>query len=208
MIVDLARFSNGCTFNSPMKAGVFQNLIPASAQKDLLNAYPKEGFKRCQRAVLPGKLYSFSMHPLVDDGSRVDSSLWECCIWRELVDSILDVSYRQALSEALDIELCDAIINMGLYKFDTGDYVGMHVDREDKIATQIFYFNSLWGVQDGGFLQLFRNNEKNSCFLSLPPLSIYSVAIARDEAAWHAVSPVTELSGQPRMSLQLEYYRR
>lgn len=205
-LIDYERLSNGLVLTQPMHAAVFDNLLPPAVQQQLSMSYPTDGFKKNQRLQPPGKLYSFSMLPLVEDG-QINQPM-KNNLWANLIDSLLDPRYRHRLAEVLSIDLSDVRINIGLYQYDKDDYVDIHLDHANKRLTQIFYFNTDWAVNDGGFLHLLKNQHQDSSFLRLPPISMYSVVIVQSDAAWHAVEPVTALNGRSRFSLQLEFYQR
>lgn len=205
-MIDLQQLASGLVLNQPMRAAIFDNLLSTEIQQQLISTYPEDGFTKNQRLQPPGKLYSFSMLQLVDNGKLTQPMKNE--LWADLIDSLLDQQYRERLAEVLSIDLSDARINIGLYQFDKDDYVDIHLDHDNKLVTQLFYFNTDWAVNDGGFLHLLKNEQQTSSFLRLPPISMYSVAIVRSDSAWHAVEPVTALNGRSRLSLQLEFYKR
>lgn len=207
-MIDMKRLNTGYKANEPTKFGLFHRLLTKEASAKLTNEYPVDGFEKQQRITRPGKLYSFSMLPLVEKGKLLNRPILQNTQWTNLVNELLDPTYTETLSRELSVDLTKTYINIGLYRFSNNDYVEPHIDREDKILTQLFYFNNCWSVDNGGFLQLLHTQNSDSYFFSLPPLSNYSVAIVRTNTAWHAVTPISESSTNARQTLQLEYYRR
>ena len=211
-MINFAQVSKGFIIKEPMQAAIFQNLLSLPLQKELTTSYPTENFKLAERQTAPGKLYRFSMLSLVENGKWENSILDADNIlnptWKKFINCLLDEKYTQALSSKLNIDLSKSVINIGLYRFGINDYVEPHIDHERKIVTQLFYFNTHWDINNGGFLQLSCNKDLDNCFLKLPPLSIYSVALIRSLSAWHSVMPISSVSTQSRLSLQLEYYQK
>ena len=205
-MINLEQLSNGLVLAQPMRVAIFDNLLSPAIQQQLASSYPHEEFEKNQRLQPPGKLYSFSMLHLVKDSQRVHPI--KKSVWVNLIDSLLDQQYRNCLADVLSVDLRYAHVNIGLYQFDKDDYVDIHLDNANKLVTQLFYFNTDWAVNDGGFLHLLKNNKKTSSFLRLPPISIYSVAIVRSDTAWHAVEPITAANDRSRLSLQLEFYKK
>lgn len=188
---------------------VASNLFDSEQEHYLAQSYPTEGFVRQVRESGPKKHYSFSLKNLVIENNFIDSG--QSCLdkaWINLAQILMSNEYIEAVSQRLNLNLKDSIINIGFYKFEKGDWVSPHIDNPEKILTQIFYFNEVWSTNWGGFFKLLNSQHSDDTSFSVPPLSIFSTFIARSDASWHMVTPVEVEATQPRRSMQLEFIKR
>ncbi len=187
---------------------LLSNLISPQYHHDLYCAYPTDGFVRCIRDRGPKKHYSFHLQNLILENKYSPTMYSVHKIWVELVQQLMSDAYNNALSRCLDISLQSTYINISFYRFDKGDWVAPHIDNEDKIVTQIFYFNPIWSNIWGGCFKLLASHRMEDEQFSVPPLVNFSVAIARSLEAWHCVNPVAEIAKTSRLSLQLEFIKK
>lgn len=193
---------------NPLTWGIISNIFSPDLQNDLVKFYPKEGFNQCVRNEGPQKHYSFGLLNAVLKNQILDDifhKLDEC--WIKIIYSLLSEEYKKSISDKLDINLNNTTVNIGFYKFDKNDWVSPHVDNEDKVLTQIFYFNQFWDINWGGHLKILGAQDPDNVLFLLPPLSNFSALIARSERAWHMVTPVTENAQACRLSMQLEFIK-
>lgn len=208
-MLNLSSIPSSLTRKDEVTLAITSNLLKAQLLQKLNNFYPQEGFERCVRDSGPKKHYSFDLLELVRDNSINDSvKPFVNPIWIELSQTLLCEKYHDLISKHLNLNLKNAKINVGLYKFKPGDWVAPHIDNEDKILTQIFYFNDYWSMDWGGHFKLLTSNDIEGESFSVPPFSNFSVMLVRNDKAWHMVTPVESIAQQPRLSMQLEFIKR
>lgn len=185
------------------------DLFNTKDQKILSDSYPTHGFTRSIRDSGPKKHYAFSVQQLVVGNSFDDKAKDNIPeVWFKLANTLLSTDYQDAVSQRIGVDLKNAYINIGFYKFEKGDAVSPHIDNDDKILTQVFYFNQRWNSSWGGYFKMLGSNNDNDILFSVPPLSIFSAFIVRCESAWHMVSPIEPNAEECRLSMQLEFIRR
>ncbi len=208
MIINCQAIPSSLIQREPFLWGLASDIFVQSAQIDLTDAYPRHGFTRCARTSGPQKHYSFELLNLVVKDQVLDETKqYIDDKWLNMATSLLSVSYKQSVSQKLGINLDSTTTSIGFYKFGQNDFVSPHVDNENKVLTQIFYFNRFWDKSWGGDLKILGSKKPDDVIFSLAPLSNFSTLIARSEHAWHMVSPVTAHASSPRLSLQLEFIR-
>ena len=209
MMIDLRALSSALVSHDKFSWALFSNVIKTEVMQELSPCYPSEGYTRSERRVGPKKHYAFNLLKLVEHNIySPPSNIIIDPKWKILADNLMSNEYADILGETLKINLKNALINIGFYRFDTMDWVAPHIDNEDKLVTQIFYFNSLWSNAWGGQFKLLKNQNPLSEFFAVPPLASFSVAIARSDCAWHMVSSIEKIAVQPRLSMQLEFIKR
>lgn len=174
---------------------------------ELCNQYPMEGYKKFVRKSGKKKHYSFDVLPLIEEGKESEAYNKLSQKWHDFLCQITSKNYIHQLFEILNIETQPYNISVSFFKYTHNDWVDTHIDNENKIVTNIFYFNSYWEVDWGGFFNLY--DENNNLILSVPPLLNFSVAVKRTDQTFHGVSPVTiQKDGYCRKTLQLEIWKQ
>lgn len=208
-MIDLQALQYGLVTHGKQTWGLFSNLIKPNVLDRLRAHYPTEGYVRFLRDSGDKKHYSFNLLKLVEHNTFVAENHASIhSQWRELARQFMTKEYADRLGERLQINLHNTLISIGFYRFDHRDWVSPHIDNEDKVVTQIFYFNPYWSHEWGGYFKLLESQDVGSENFAIPPLSSFSVAIARTENAWHMVSPIEKVALSPRLSMQLEFIKK
>lgn len=184
------------------------NLIENRYLAELIKFYPKAGFTQCLRNEGPKKHYSFGIQDIVLQNHINHSAKKNVSdIWFNFAEFILSKEYIDLLTECTNVDLSEMDINISFYKFEKGDWVSPHIDNDNKILTQIFYFNDFWSRDWGGYFNLLGSKHVQDVHFSVPPLVTFSVLIFRTDYSWHMVTPVTDMSRVPRLSVQVEFIK-
>jgi hypothetical protein len=170
----------------------------------LADTFPAEGFVRrdeSERAC--GKRYSNFSRPLKwpDDEATLGAE------WRRLIADLLSTDYRDHVARILEQERAYEL-ELRLVYHGSGDWLGPHTDREDKLFSHIIYLNRDWSAAWGGCLQILSRNDPASVVATISPELGASVLMARASNSWHQVTEVSTEAPVQRRSLLIHGLRR
>lgn len=126
--------------------------------------------------------------------------------WAALVGALTGPDYRAVMSELTGVPLADSTLSLALWEYRGGDWLAPHVDKPDKLVTQIFYFTEDWVEDHRGRLLILDAPDTAAVSHALPPRSGGSAILVRSESSWHAVEPLSA-SATPRRSLTATFRR-
>lgn len=181
--------------------GEFCSLQDAARLADM---FPTEGFvRRNESNRATGKSYRNFSRPLnwPEDEEALDPE------WRRLVVDLLSTDYREHVARMLGQEQA-AELELRLVYHSPGDWLGPHTDREDKLFSQIIYFNRGWSADWGGCLQVLSHDDPASVVATISPELGASVLLARADNSWHQVTKVSPDAPAQRRSLLIHGLRR
>ncbi len=138
------------------------------------------------------KSYSLRQGRLDGDDDELASS------WRALLQYLAEDDYRARMERLIGLSLEDATLELAVWEYAPEDFLGPHVDKADKLITQIFYVGSDWATPDGGRLLILEGPDDEAPARGLLPAPGASAIVRRTETSWHAVEPVR--SGRTRRS--------
>jgi Rps23 Pro-64 3,4-dihydroxylase Tpa1-like proline 4-hydroxylase len=144
------------------------------------------------------KTYRF-LTATFDATSRVSDA--QCM---NLLDFLRGDEYRNLMSDLTGLALEDCSCTLSVWEYQGGDWLSPHVDKPDKIVTQIFYLTERWKDDDGGRLLILTDSNPQSVVHALPPRLGSSAVIVRSEDSWHAVEQVPP-GAAPRKSLTVTF---
>jgi 2OG-Fe(II) oxygenase superfamily len=124
--------------------------------------------------------------------------------WARLVEVLGGPAYRDAMARLCDTKLDDAEFTLSVWEYRGGDWLAPHVDKADKLVTQIFYLTKAWQPGDGGRLLILDGPEGPERY-AYPPVAGASAVLVRSERSWHAVERPAAVSG-PRLSITATYW--
>lgn len=206
--INVAAFQSATVSDRPPRWFLLEGLLDDAASRTLAAEYPRTGFTQCERNTGDDKHYRFDVLNAIDHDQRLPEleSLTES--WRQLVLLLAGDAYRAALSAFVGVDLTAAAASVGFYRYGAGDWVSPHLDKAEKHLTQLFYFNSAWDEAWGGCLKMLERGSSDSACAVLPPLRTHSAIIMRTNQSWHMVERVGPNAPEPRLSAQLELWRR
>ncbi|MGY1945873.1 2OG-Fe(II) oxygenase family protein [Nocardia asiatica] len=124
--------------------------------------------------------------------------------WQFVADVITGSDYRRNLERLTGVDLGGAEVGMDLWEYRGNDWLAPHVDKEDKIVTQILYLTENWTDRDGGQLLILNSNDPADLHRALPPRMGSSAILVRSESSWHTVAKIAP-GGAPRRSLTITF---
>lgn len=110
------------------------------------------------------------------------------------------------MSRLTGMDLRHTALEVNLFHYGPGCWLGPHVDLKDKLVTHVFYFNGEWDMADGGCLTILRSAEGGDEVARVAPLVGNSAVLVRSAASWHAVSRVAAGCTKSRRSMTVTFY--
>jgi Rps23 Pro-64 3,4-dihydroxylase Tpa1-like proline 4-hydroxylase len=145
------------------------------------------------------KTYRF-LTAAFDAASRVSDTL---CM--DLLDFLRSDEYRTLISDLTGVALEGCRCTLSFWEYQGGDWLSPHVDKSDKLVTQIFYLTESWKDGEGGRLLILTDSDPESVVHALPPRLGSSAVIVRSEDSWHAVERMPP-GAAPRKSLTVTFW--
>lgn len=125
--------------------------------------------------------------------------------WVELLSELATEDYFDRVSRIAQVDLADTELRVEFIILGNNDFLSAHDDRQKrKVLVQIFYPNTLWHTDWGGYFELLDTDSTR--IGSVPPMIDRSVLLLPSREARHRVSRVSPAAAQVRKSFQLEWY--
>jgi SM-20-related protein len=173
---------------------------PAGVALNLSRSFGGFELTRCERTERE-KSYRFGTAELGTPGAKPPTQEWSA-----VIEVLCGREYRDAVSELTGVPLAGSRFTLNVWEYGAGDWLAPHVDKPDKIVTQIFYLTEDWQDGDAGRLLVLENADVSSAVHALPPRLGASAILVRSETSWHAVEPPAA-SGVKRRSITATFWR-
>ncbi len=206
-MIDLTRITAEPLSNDPYRWGFIDRLFTPADAEVLVNEFPRDHFKTV-KGYDGEKGYQYEARSLIGMGAQVPSYAKDLSgAWLQLAKDLLSPAYRTALTQLSGLDVASLPMEANISHYGPKAWLGPHVDLEDKLLTQVFYFNDVWDTEDGGCLTILRQTNKPEVVRTIPPLIGNSVVLVRSANSWHAVSAVRDSCRTSRRSLAVTFYR-
>ncbi len=206
-LVQLDRVLNATLETTPYRWGVVTDLFAPTVGRELIATYPSTPY----RTVVGRdgeKSYKYEARRLMGLGDDPPADPEDLApIWRTLAGELCSSRYRAAMSALTGCELASAPIEINVFHYGPGSWLGPHVDLADKLVTHVLYFNAAWEPCDGGCLRILRSSQVDDVVAELSPVVGTSSIVVRSDRSYHAVTPVSPLSRDTRRSATVTFYR-
>lgn len=126
--------------------------------------------------------------------------------WLDLALDLNSPEYRAAMSKLCKRDLSSVAIEVNLFHYSPGTWMGPHVDLKDKIVTHVLYFNDTWDDAQGGCISILNSSDPKDVFTRVSPITGNSVLLVRSNHSWHAVEPVKKGTKESRRSMTVTFY--
>lgn len=111
------------------------------------------------------------------------------------------------MSQLTGLDLTAAPLEVNVFHFGAGAWMGPHVDLNDKIVTHVLYFNRAWEPAAGGCLRILCSADENDVAAEVSPVVGNSAVIVRSDKSWHAVSRIARDRPVSRRSVNVTFYQ-
>jgi SM-20-related protein len=198
LLLDSLRCANWQT--EPWRYAYLPAALPSPVAGQAAAEFPAELLERCSRPE-GKKSYRFRTASVDATTHWVDYAT----ALPELIDALAGERYRKLLAALTGTDLDDARLTTCLWEYASGDWLAPHVDKADKIVTQIFYLALGWQEHDGGRLLVLGSSEQWDVRAAHTPVLGSSAVLVRSDDSWHAVE--APLPGSPaRRSLTATFW--
>jgi Rps23 Pro-64 3,4-dihydroxylase Tpa1-like proline 4-hydroxylase len=209
-LLDLTAIRRATFTEWPYPYAVLPTIFADDAAGPLVADFPERGFRLDIRE-LGGhgrKRYRARNYQLVDFG-RADTGHIDqlSTLWRQLVAELTGPGYRAAVAEATGTDLSATTLDIRLIRYLTDDWIEPHVDRPDKVVTQLTYFNQDWRPEWAGALRILRSADMEDYAEQVFPSAGNSVLMVRTDNAWHGVPSVRRPAPGGRCTLLVHFAR-
>lgn len=127
--------------------------------------------------------------------------------WASLVSALNTSSYRDAVSRVSGVDLSTATLTVDLWRYAAGDWLAPHVDKPEKVVTQLFYFSRNWKQGDGGRLLILNRATSSQPDFAYDPISGASALLVRSDSSWHSVERM-QADNASRSSVAVTFWSR
>ncbi|MEM9546924.1 MAG: 2OG-Fe(II) oxygenase family protein [Bacteroidota bacterium] len=192
---------------NPYKWFRMEEFIDLQSGSKLSDSYPQSGFQMFKRESGGNKQYQFSVRHVLNKNkweAREDLS----SEWIEFLDFLNSMELVEMLESVTGLSLKDDEKDIGFFKFEQGDWVSPHTDRENKKLTFVLYFNREWHSSWGGCIQILKSNLSSSVVAESLPLVGNTVGIIRSDDSWHMVTQVSNEAKSFRKTVQVEFWNK
>ncbi len=205
-MLDLSRIHSQKLASAPFKWAVVDRLYSAADARALCQTYPRDNLK----TVIGNdgeKGYRYQARSLIHMGAQGITNIDRLSLaWRALAADLLDPGYRQAMSSLTGLDLANAPMEVNLFHYGPGAWLGPHLDLKEKIMTHVLYFNEDWSQSSGGCLNILRSGDATDIEATILPVVENSVVLVRSESSWHSVSRVVASQQTSRRSVNVIFH--
>jgi hypothetical protein len=205
-LIDLARIDGQRLQRQPYGWAFVDNLFSPVAARRLVKTFPRDNYKTVKGGDNE-KDWDYEARSLVHMGAAAPSHPKGLSrAWKQLAAELVSPAYRASVSRLTGLDLTKSPIEVNVFYYGPGSWLGPHVDLKDKIATHIFYFNEEWNEEDGGCLAILRSRDMADSAALVSPIVGNSAVLVRSENSWHGVSRVRAGCHRSRRSMTVTFY--
>jgi SM-20-related protein len=205
--INIERIAKFRLEQAPYEWAMVDELFNPIEAAEIAASYPCDYYKTV-KGYDGEKGYQYEVRLLIPMGEKkVAHAETLSPIWQQIAHDLLSDEYRMAMSELTGIDLLSAPIEVNLFHYGQGAWLGPHLDLKDKIVTHVLYFNSEWDPKDGGYLAILGSKNIHDTVFVIPPTIGNSSVLVRSNKSWHAVMPISEQCKTSRRSMTVTFYR-
>jgi SM-20-related protein len=205
-LIDLARIDGQRLQRQPYGWAFVDNLFSPVAARTLVKTFPRDNYKTVKGGDNE-KDWDYEARSLIHMGAAAPSHPKGLSrAWKQLAAELISPAYRASMSRLTGLDLTKSPIEVNVFYYGPGSWLGPHVDLKDKIATHIFYFNQEWNEEDGGCLAILRSQDMADSAALVSPIAGNSAVLVRSENSWHGVSQVRAGCRRSRRSMTVTFY--
>jgi hypothetical protein len=172
----------------------------------LAKHYPHDHFKTVD-GYDGEKSYRYEVRALIHMGAAAPAFAESLDpAWQQLAADLLSPAYRSAMAHCTGCDLANALLEVNVFHFGAGAWMGPHVDHKDKIVTHVLYFNADWNREEGGCLSILRSKNPADLYATIEPTVGNSAVIVRSNHSWHSVANISQNCRGSRRSVTVTFY--
>ncbi|MFG2279485.1 hypothetical protein ACGFNQ_12425 [Streptomyces asoensis] len=125
--------------------------------------------------------------------------------WAELLDEVVQDSFRTWLSSRTGVDLEGAALEVNVSLRDPGDYRNVHRGKPDRAMNAVLVLSEHWPETGGGTYDLWESPDRDAPARSVLPVPGSLYTVVPSDASWHSVSPVAQDAPGSLLTLALGY---
>lgn len=190
----------------PFRWASINGLFGRRDARQLAMNYPRDRFKTVD-GYDGEKSYRYEVRALIHMGAAVPAFAEGLDpAWQQLAADLLSPAYRSAMASCTGCDLANALLEVNVFHFGAGAWMGPHVDLKDKIVTHVLYFNADWNREEGGCLSILRSRNPADIYATIEPKVGNSAVIVRSNQSWHSVANISQNCRSSRRSVTVTFY--
>jgi len=205
-MIDLTQIHRQALSAQPYAWALIGDLFTTSDAAALAASFPRDHFKTV-RGYDGEKGYEYEARALIHLGAGSLSHAKSLSpAWRRLAEDLLSPAYRAAMTQLTGIDLTTLPVEVNIFHYGPGAWLGPHLDLKDKIVTHILYFNQTWDETEGGCLSILKSADLADAAAVIAPVVGNSAVLVRSDRSWNGVSRVVEGCRRSRRSMTVTFY--
>jgi SM-20-related protein len=198
----VGRLVRGQFVASPWPHLYLPDALPMDYAQRIAKAFPADALQPCERNN-SDKDYRLWTSDFADPMSQAGLAP----NWRGLLAALSSDVYRGVLARLSGVDLSSTTVSLTCWEYRSGDFLAAHLDKPEKVLTQVIYLGEGWAQSDGGRLRIQRTRDVRATASALAPTLGASAVLVRSERSWHSVEALATAAA-PRRSINLTYWKR
>lgn len=186
----------------------FKVALPISDElrKNLLESYPSRGYELCTKSS-GEKPYYMNLLKVYKSKHYNHIESFRDSPWHDFfLYLISDVYVDKIHAVTNDSRVLAKNIEINLWDYPQGGFLAPHLDKDEKVLSQLFYFNEHWERRWGGSLRLLRSADINDVGEEIFPDNTASFILPQSNTSWHAVTAQNSPENIIRRVLQIIFW--
>lgn len=168
---------------APWRWAYGADVLPLETARELAASFPEELLAATESSPDSAKQYRMQTAELGADVDMLPA------VWQRMYSFLTADGYRRLIQRLAEVSLAECSLEVSVWEYGPQDWLEAHVDKPDKVVTQIFYLSDGWRAEWGGRLFILSERHSEPHAALSPTLGASSLVVRSDES-WHAVEPV------------------
>lgn len=205
-MLDLTQIKQQAMQTEPYRWAFLNGLFSTADAAPLAITFPRDRFKTVT-GFDGEKSYRYRSRSLVHMGATSPTHPESLSpAWQQLAADLLSPKYRLAVERISGLTLTQSPMEVNVFHYGPGSWLGPHLDLKAKMMTHVLYFNENWHHKDGGNLAILRSSDPADIVAEVLPVVGNSALLVRSDRSWHTVSRVAEDCHTSRRSMNVIFH--
>ena len=205
-MLDLTQIKQQAMQTEPYRWAFLNGLFSTADAAALVTTFPRDLFKTVT-GFDGEKSYRYRSRSLVHMGATSPTHPESLSpAWQQLAADLLSPKYRLAVERISGLTLTQSPMEVNVFHYGPGSWLGPHLDLKAKMTTHVLYFNENWHHKDGGNLAILRSSDPADIVAEVLPVVGNSALLVRSDQSWHTVSRVAEDCHTSRRSMNVIFH--
>jgi len=205
-MLDLTQIKQQAMETEPYRWAFLNGLFSTADAAALATTFPRDRFKTVT-GFDGEKSYRYRSRSLVHMGATSPTHPESLSpAWQQLAADLLSPEFRLAVQRISGLSLTQSPMEVNVFHYGPGSWLGPHLDLKAKMMTHVLYFNENWHHKDGGNLAILRSSDPADIVAEVLPVVGNSALLVRSNQSWHTVSRVAEGCHTSRRSMNVIFH--